>query len=936
MNKAGGVVYKPYEPVIHLEVLSKTQLTLVFIVSYTILGLAVLSTTLEDLYRVHLRPLLGTFNVQHYWISHTFHYGTLEMYFTVMLQGTDRIDRIGGLGTLNISEFQYLEFAVDCSTSLWFQKNDSGWEKIVEIEDTIYLLCFGATSVCSPVSLLAPHQYRYFYENLNLKDQLLRVQIEIPSSGNLGIYARNGTNSSTMVLVKNSSCTDSSLIERFGPSCSIQSSFDMDFKIQSMNPHFQIASISLHAFFSICTLLIIPFWIHKVYYAPVKAVGRLRSASISSGWMSSTSNSGSAVSERKIISEQNWVTFLLVSIFLFQGPLYIPALLSTSEVYRIISDASFNVSIAFILMFCLFLSASVKETQRKANELNVREEQEYHEQRMLDRKTGRRSRRKNKIWDYSIFLTLSSTRFYAWKSILGTLMLVGMVGTAIMPSILMIYKCESFSKFIFSDPGYLNSWSIAYFSFIILLFIALLWWFIAIFYNTWKASKSLQNLPYLSTRFRQLSFRFFLLQIVLVLVYLMYALISQGLSIFYQGEGYDTGLNPFVSSTGMLIIISFFVYMLAYIYIPAASFSESLFVLDFKSPKSPSRTQSISVLTMSGHDLSDLDYDRMTEFSFKTANILLDFAWKSYYEDPFNVKVEVEEKDPEEKESETKEEKDTLLSEKEKRDLEEEFDLKKHKFELKKIIKNDLTDTTCMIYKRMNILIISFRGTSSFKNAQTNLWFSTSDSITSERSKSFIISGIGNGSVHAGFENAYLSVQSDCLQEIQKLATEIQDEGEVPIIYLVGHSLGGALACLCSYDLCIRFPDLITCVYTFGCPRFGNRTFAQRFDEIVRNCYRIVCERDVVPTFPKFLCLYKHCGTEVQIDTRGNYIFEPVSIEKIMRADLKTLEDHFLLSYKIGIERLCEYHPGDYGFLYHRFKEAPADSDFLRFFVDQD
>jgi hypothetical protein len=71
---------------------------------------------------------------------------------------------------------------------------------------------------------------------------------------------------------------------------------------------------------------------------------------------------------------------------------------------------------------------------------------------------------------------------------------------------------------------------------------------------------------------------------------------------------------------------------------------------------------------------------------------------------------------------------------------------------------------------------------------------------------------------------------------------------------------------------------------------------------------------------PKFLCLYKHCGKEVHIDPRGNYVFQPMFIEKTMLAGSKwSVDDHKLSVYRSGLLKLCDSHPRDKGFLGHRF-----------------
>jgi predicted lipase len=54
-------------------------------------------------------------------------------------------------------------------------------------------------------------------------------------------------------------------------------------------------------------------------------------------------------------------------------------------------------------------------------------------------------------------------------------------------------------------------------------------------------------------------------------------------------------------------------------------------------------------------------------------------------------------------------------------------------------------------------------------------------------------------------------------------------------VYVTGHSLGGALATLCAYELCNRAPSkrahYSVTMYTYGAPRVGNKTFADSFNK---------------------------------------------------------------------------------------------------------
>ena len=58
-------------------------------------------------------------------------------------------------------------------------------------------------------------------------------------------------------------------------------------------------------------------------------------------------------------------------------------------------------------------------------------------------------------------------------------------------------------------------------------------------------------------------------------------------------------------------------------------------------------------------------------------------------------------------------------------------------------------------------------------------------------------------------------------------------------VYCTGHSLGGAVASLAAFDIVreLQLPTEHVKVYTFGCPRLGNRAFVREYHE-VRHCIR--------------------------------------------------------------------------------------------------
>ena len=117
--------------------------------------------------------------------------------------------------------------------------------------------------------------------------------------------------------------------------------------------------------------------------------------------------------------------------------------------------------------------------------------------------------------------------------------------------------------------------------------------------------------------------------------------------------------------------------------------------------------------------------------------------------------------------------------------------------------------------------------------------------------------------VHAGFMEQYKQIR-DIIHVIVKSNNRSE-------IIVTGHSLGGAIACLCSVDINYCFPDkFISCV-TFGSPRVGNKAFADSFNKRVPNSWRYVNGDDIVPKVPMVIMFYYHVDKLVNIGKKKFY-----------------------------------------------------------------
>ena len=98
--------------------------------------------------------------------------------------------------------------------------------------------------------------------------------------------------------------------------------------------------------------------------------------------------------------------------------------------------------------------------------------------------------------------------------------------------------------------------------------------------------------------------------------------------------------------------------------------------------------------------------------------------------------------------------------------------------------------------------------------------------------------------VHRGFHRYFESVWP----EVVGLVKNYRNVHPRQDICITGHSLGGALASLAFAHLC----DPATSLYTFGCPRVGDRAFCERIETAAKTqqCWRIVDHLDIVTHVP--------------------------------------------------------------------------------------
>jgi triacylglycerol lipase len=157
---------------------------------------------------------------------------------------------------------------------------------------------------------------------------------------------------------------------------------------------------------------------------------------------------------------------------------------------------------------------------------------------------------------------------------------------------------------------------------------------------------------------------------------------------------------------------------------------------------------------------------------------------------------------------------------------------------------NGLTNGWAYVAVSNDIIVLSFRGTQSKEDWQTDFEATlTHPEDTNERLL-----------VHSGFYRAFKTL-ADGADGLKAAVAKIKDDTKdknLPV-YITGHSLGGALAQIAA---AVLGDDRVAACYTFGSPRVGN----SYFDLWVKvPSYRLVNASDIVPQLP-WPISYRHSG----------------------------------------------------------------------------
>ncbi|GAB0490583.1 hypothetical protein MMPV_001820 [Pyropia vietnamensis] len=151
------------------------------------------------------------------------------------------------------------------------------------------------------------------------------------------------------------------------------------------------------------------------------------------------------------------------------------------------------------------------------------------------------------------------------------------------------------------------------------------------------------------------------------------------------------------------------------------------------------------------------------------------------------------------------------------------------------------------------------------------------------------------------------------------VASRWRGRGRGKPIFFTGHSMGGSLATLASYEAARHWRQLglgsaeDVAVTTFGAPRVGNSAFALRYDATVATHWRVVLAADPVVRQPRLLG-YHHVGVEVLLDRAGRLVVDPSFVETAWWASSVGAATgyrlHFRASYVLAVKAACRAYRG--------------------------
>jgi hypothetical protein len=162
-------------------------------------------------------------------------------------------------------------------------------------------------------------------------------------------------------------------------------------------------------------------------------------------------------------------------------------------------------------------------------------------------------------------------------------------------------------------------------------------------------------------------------------------------------------------------------------------------------------------------------------------------------------------------------------------------------------------------------VVVSLRGTE-------NIWDWMADAAFIRRACP--ASGAPAGAeTEDGFTSLYETLRVTPTQASAPMAATVQallagiGVANVANFYVCGHSLGGALATLVAAELAGSQTVNAPVIYTLASPAVGEKTFADWYDGLIPDSYRIYNVPDIVPTLPPPVFGYTHVEEPYQVNS---------------------------------------------------------------------
>jgi len=174
---------------------------------------------------------------------------------------------------------------------------------------------------------------------------------------------------------------------------------------------------------------------------------------------------------------------------------------------------------------------------------------------------------------------------------------------------------------------------------------------------------------------------------------------------------------------------------------------------------------------------------------------------------------------------------------------------------------DDIVSFGLILQAPNNDVVIAIRGTDGIWE-----WLDDAEFL---RVKCPFLAGAGN--TEDGFTAIYNSFRTTPDPASARLVAALPSlpfNKPIGAVTICGHSLGGALATLLALDVVANTAMKSVSVYTYASPRVGDPSFADTYNQVVPNTFRIANRMDLVPKLP-LPPFYEHVNTLFEILPAG-------------------------------------------------------------------